>query len=351
MSTPALNPLVDKIRALHPGAYDDMDDAMLTKKVLAKYPQYSDLAAPAVPAPPNPMTGANKEFLLGGPELGTSPGDTATDAAAQAATGMFQGTFGNKGPNAVNLGIQMYRKATGRPFDLTSPIQNAALMMAPEDELGSLREATSTAPRPFLLKSEGPGMVSRVGKVLLNKVPGVKFATDVLDALRGPEPPPAPVAKPPGLTIPTQPPAPMPAAEAPRPFTPEPSQSNNAAQLSKKLDDLLRDAVGNKPVQPGVSIGEQTRPFAAAPVKPAIPEGHTPVESTAVTSFKYDPQANELHIHANGKTYTYGDISREDAATFQNAQSKGKAWQAIKANNPLVKKNGVPVKPTEPRSF
>ena len=47
MSTPPLNALVTKIRGAHPGAYDDMDDATLTKKVLAKYPQYSDLAAPS----------------------------------------------------------------------------------------------------------------------------------------------------------------------------------------------------------------------------------------------------------------------------------------------------------------
>lgn len=52
MSTPALNPLVDKVRSAHPGAYDDMDDAALTKAVLAKYPQYSDLAAPPLSAAP-----------------------------------------------------------------------------------------------------------------------------------------------------------------------------------------------------------------------------------------------------------------------------------------------------------
>lgn len=46
-----LNPLVEKIRTKYPGAYDDMDDATLTKKVLTKYPQYSDLAAPAMPDP------------------------------------------------------------------------------------------------------------------------------------------------------------------------------------------------------------------------------------------------------------------------------------------------------------
>lgn len=51
MST-ALNPLVEKIRAMHPGAYDDMDDATLTKAVLSKYPQYSDLAAPPASAAP-----------------------------------------------------------------------------------------------------------------------------------------------------------------------------------------------------------------------------------------------------------------------------------------------------------
>ena len=51
MSTPALNPLVTKIRAAYPGSYDDMDDATLTKQVLAKYPQYEDLAAPPLQNP------------------------------------------------------------------------------------------------------------------------------------------------------------------------------------------------------------------------------------------------------------------------------------------------------------
>ncbi len=50
-SATPLNPLAAKIRAAHPGAYDDMDDAELTKRVLAKYPQYSDLAGTGVPKP------------------------------------------------------------------------------------------------------------------------------------------------------------------------------------------------------------------------------------------------------------------------------------------------------------
>src|ERR1019366_5750335 len=51
MSSPALNPLVEKVRAAHPGAYDDMDDASLTAAIVAKYPQYSDLALPRPPTP------------------------------------------------------------------------------------------------------------------------------------------------------------------------------------------------------------------------------------------------------------------------------------------------------------
>lgn len=35
--------LAQMIRAKYPGAYDDMDDATLEQKILAKYPQYSDL--------------------------------------------------------------------------------------------------------------------------------------------------------------------------------------------------------------------------------------------------------------------------------------------------------------------
>lgn len=73
MSTPALNPLVTKIRGAHPGAYDDMDDAALTKAVLAKYPQYSDMAAP-------PMSQAP-----GGPSSQPMPAPGALDRGLTAA--------------------------------------------------------------------------------------------------------------------------------------------------------------------------------------------------------------------------------------------------------------------------
>lgn len=40
-----------RIRAIHPGAYDDIPDQELTDRVLKKYPQYQDMVGPAV----NPM--------------------------------------------------------------------------------------------------------------------------------------------------------------------------------------------------------------------------------------------------------------------------------------------------------
>lgn len=103
-------------------------------------------------------------------------------------------------------------------------------------------------------------------------------------------------------------------------------------------------ALGNEPVQikPGVPIKNQ--------IPPKVPEGFTPVESSALSSYKYDPATREFQAHTtSGKvTYVYGDVSPEDAAAFASAESKGQAFQQIK-QNPLVAKiidgKRIPVKP------
>lgn len=54
MSTPAVTPqptLAQAIRTKYPGVYDDMDDVTLESKILAKYPQYSDMPRTAPSAP------------------------------------------------------------------------------------------------------------------------------------------------------------------------------------------------------------------------------------------------------------------------------------------------------------
>lgn len=82
-----LNPLVDKIRAKYPGAYDDMDDASLTKAILAKHPEYEDLAAPAANLGKIPIP-AMEQSTLGALEAGptgTAPGENLPSPKAQMA--------------------------------------------------------------------------------------------------------------------------------------------------------------------------------------------------------------------------------------------------------------------------
>lgn len=103
--------------------------------------------------------------------------------------------------------------------------------------------------------------------------------------------------------------------------------------VSKKLDTALNDATGGKPLQPGVRLRDQGRPLG-------VPEGYTPVtESSAVKAYKYDPAANELHVTTkDGITYVAGEVTSAQAEAFASADSKGKAWQAIRQNTTPVAK-------------
>ena len=107
---------------------------------------------------------------------------------------------------------------------------------------------------------------------------------------------------------------------------------------AKAIGPLVDEAVGNKPVniKPGVKIRDQ---FKEAPI---IPEGHTPVESSALKSYKYDSGAKELHVkYSSGDNvvHVFGDVSPEEAKAIETAPSKGKAVQAIKSgSHPLVAK-------------
>jgi hypothetical protein len=162
------------------------------------------------------------------------------------------------------------------------------------------------------------------------------------DAFQSPIPrPPGTVDNPgPGPTLPTEP------AAAP------------PVDVSKKgVAQAVDNSLGVQPVKAGVPMRYQ---FKSAPPAegsvPAdnIPEGHTPVEgSSSVRSFKYDADAQEMHIAPKkGYTYVYGDVSPDQAADFQAAKSKGNGWAAIRdSSSPLVAKitedgKRIAVKPT-----
>jgi hypothetical protein len=175
-----LNDLVTKIRGAHPGAYDDMDDATLTKSVLAKYPQYSDLAAPKIKPPANPIDKAEPDvaglaYNIAAPVV--------KNAYQVSAPGIASSLLKDKAPSiAEHLPEAMTENAT--PAE-----ELPALMMAGEP--GAPSEG-SAPPAP----KSNPGVIGRVSRVLANRIPGVKLGSDLLDAVKGPEPPVPVIAKP-----------------------------------------------------------------------------------------------------------------------------------------------------------
>lgn len=133
---------------------------------------------------------------------------------------------------------------------------------------------------------------------------------------------------------------------------PEPAAEPAPKITPAKVEQQISESLGNKPLQPGVSLRNQGKvPTAAAP---ALPDGFTPVDSTALKGYKYDPEAREFEsITQGGQHYVHGDVSPEEAAAFEAAKSKGQAWsQNIRQNNPLVAKvvNGQRVAVVKPRS-
>jgi hypothetical protein len=117
------------------------------------------------------------------------------------------------------------------------------------------------------------------------------------------------------------------------------------------LGNLLDQSLGAKKLEPNVPLRQQMPATASRPqsmstpasqpaVDSGIPEGHTPHDSSALRSSKYDADANEFHARmtSGNTTYVYGDVAPEEAQAFADAPSKGKAYQQIKSGHPLVAK-------------
>lgn len=128
----------------------------------------------------------------------------------------------------------------------------------------------------------------------------------------------------------------------------------------KDLDREMKKALGVEDVgvKPFTKLKNQRSP--AKPI--AVPEGHTPVESSALRSYKYDPDAREFEYVTNdGTHYVRGDVGPEAFREFLNVagetDSIGKGWHALR-NHPeggvpqfKVDANGerIPIKPGQLR--
>ena len=109
------------------------------------------------------------------------------------------------------------------------------------------------------------------------------------------------------------------------------ARANNIA----KLGDLLNTGLGGKPLQPNVPLRDQMNTVTP---NTNLPEGHIPVESTALKSYKYDPAAREFEsVTQDGQHYIYGDVPPEAAAKFEAADSKGRAWAELRKTPGVVR--------------
>ena len=137
--------------------------------------------------------------------------------------------------------------------------------------------------------------------------------------------------------------APAPEAAAAIPSAPSAASPVTARDLERQLTESL----GGKKLVPGVSLKNQP-----AAMGTSLPKDFTPVKSSALKGYKYDPATREFEsVTQGGQHYIHGDVSPEAAAAFEQADSKGKAWQKIR-DNPLVAKvvNGKRVAVVKPRT-
>jgi len=123
------------------------------------------------------------------------------------------------------------------------------------------------------------------------------------------------------------------------------SRTSSLADLRGVLDQTF----GVTPLQKNVPLRQQQSVIGTTgnAIPTQRPTGFTPVESDAVEGYSYDPQAREFHVKykSSPTVYAYGDVSAEDVQDFENAESKGSEGMQQIRTNPLVKKNGRPVKP------
>jgi hypothetical protein len=160
MSTPALNPLVTKIRTMHPGAYDDLDDAALTKAVLTKYPQYSDLAAPGVS---KPSVNMQKEPLSWGQQRVAQTAENAV-SAGQVAKDTADSVYDVSAPG---IATEIAKHLAGRPNGLKKlPAKMVMAWLAagglPEGEAAEVAPAKAALPETAAAKAEAPSVIPKV---------------------------------------------------------------------------------------------------------------------------------------------------------------------------------------------
>lgn len=401
MSTPALNPLVTKIRSAYPGVYDDMDDATLTKSVLAKYPQYSDLAAPKIAKPSDQMeysnqTALREEGMTTDPKMGAmmNPESLSPRAASTAGGIAAASPFILGGRYVAPAAVAAAKK---HPI-LTQMIASEAISQARNIPYVGKFIPPYSEWLPFFLGGRGkPGTPAPEGRptpepaINTDQVPGRPYqpnpryqappTPEPLPQQRGPfflkgevQPQSEPtlpflrkkygpqleqeLGKGLGAAPPPEPNKPI-YQRPPNMPTPESRAASDAAfKRNYPIEDVPEKwgvDLHETPQSTGPDVGARVRAKNPEPTRAEVkaarlPEGHTPVESNLIQSYKYDPTAKEFEIKTknNDTVYRYGDVPPEDVQAFEKAESKATAWSQIKRNPLVAKKIGGQWQPVKP---
>ena len=116
-----------------------------------------------------------------------------------------------------------------------------------------------------------------------------------------------------------------------------------------EVESQLNDALGGRPLERNVPLRQQSNRITGG-----ISSQAKPSTSTAIQDYKYDPARQEMQVTTKaGARYIHGDVSPEQAAEFEKAGSKGKAWGELKKNSTYVGKivNGQRINAKPPSSL
>jgi hypothetical protein len=225
-------------------------------------------------------------------------------------------------------------KVPGRDFGLQKPAAAPAPFVDPG---APLPEHPGTFPGAPLPATPAPEVLN----------PALVSPARTLPGMISPEvvrPPAAPIPARPGLQLTGDTPAPEAAAAA---APPEPAAAAPPEALSNKnkigtsyaaptaadiLSEKLNDALGGRPIQPGVTMRNQATAAAGK-----LPAGFTATpDSSLLKGYKYDPATQEFDAVLNtGQRFRHGEVSPDQFQAFEDADSKGKAWTDLR-NGPGV---------------
>jgi len=282
----------------------------------------------------------SKPVTIGGEE------DRALTHARDLAVGVARNIYDVSTPT---LATELYKWYKGQPNQLKEiagkMVETGVPMMLGDEAPAPAGAQPKPTVEPAPGAVESSGIASRVMDVakrrLISKIPGVQAAKDISYVLGGDA---ETSPKPPTPSVPDWygkgqygTPVSQWGQRIPQPQTapaPIPARTASLADLKGVLDQTL----GVKQFQNDVPLRQQPDVIGTSP-KPNLPEGHIPVESQKISSYKYDPEEQELHVRytSGGPTYVYRGVEPEEVQYLEGSKSKGRAIQGIEASHPYDK--------------